>query len=187
MQMPARKTMIVGLLGLAMLSAAGCKTPWTSKQPQRTKSAFDRDPLVMAHLTHAKDDPAYRDSDIDFSPSNEPRLQPASATSNLTRSNKPMSPGSVIGAIDGPIRGRAPDYSWLRGTVRTAGNRFEENAVFLDFGRSDGDRFGGKIKLANSPRLELLRDGDLVYLTGQLRTSQNKEPIYTVDNVVLLR
>ncbi|HVJ82433.1 MAG TPA: hypothetical protein VNC50_15300, partial [Planctomycetia bacterium] len=49
-----------------LLTAFCCATCVSCKAPRSAKTSFDRDPLVMAHLTHRKDDPMYAETEVDF-------------------------------------------------------------------------------------------------------------------------
>jgi hypothetical protein len=173
--------------GAAMtLGAVGCKSTWNPFQA-RSKSAFDRDPLVMSHLTHSKDDPAYRDTDTDLGRYDEPQLQPASATQS--RSNKPTAVGDATD-YGAPLRSRAPDYAWLRGTVQYSRGEAggpRESGWIVEYGRSSKDRYGGRLRLAPSPRLGLLREGDPVHLSGRIDARDPAHPVYDVADIILLR
>lgn len=177
-----RRVQRMSLLGLAVLAAAaGCKSPFGFGQPA-SRSAFDRDPLVMAHLTHAKDDPAYRDTETDLAQIESPQLQPASSH---TKSNKPRFETDVP-VYDAPARSRAPNYGWVRGVVYST--RTENGPVwYVDYSRSSKDQFGGRLRLAPSPRLGLLREGDPVHLTGRVVADDPLAPTYQVSDIILLR
>jgi hypothetical protein len=149
----------------------------------KTRSAFDRDPLVMAHLTHHKDDPAYRDTDTDLAKIDEPTLQPASSH---TKANKPRYTEDVP-SYDVPARSRAPDYQWVRGIVRSTNESGSNRTWFVDYSRTTKDKFGGRLKLTPSPRLGLLREGDPVHLTGRVVSDDPTEPRYEVSDIILLR
>ena len=70
----------------------------------------------MAHLTHAKDDPAYRDTETDLAKIDEPQLQPASSH---TKANKPRILDGDVPVYDAPARSRSPNYGWVRGVVHS--------------------------------------------------------------------
>jgi hypothetical protein len=149
----------------------------------KTRSAFDRDPLVMAHLTHAKDDPAFRETETDLAKIDEPTLQPAAGHS---KSNKPRYSEDVP-SYDVPSRSRSPDYKWVRGIVRSSRNGSSSLTWFVDYSRTATDKFGGRLRLAPSPRLGLLREGDPVHLTGRIVADDPSEPRYEVADIILLR
>jgi hypothetical protein len=168
----------------ASAALAGCSSgPLAFSQP-KTRSAFDRDPLVMAHLTHSKDDPAYRDTETDIAKLDEPQLQPASSH---TKSNKPRLLESGPPGIDAPARSRAPDYQWVRGVVHSTRTDGGGTAWYVDYSRTAKDKFGGRLPLAPSPRLGLLREGDPVQLTGRVVADDPLEPKYQVSDIILLR
>jgi len=164
--------------------AVGCSSSslFSFSQP-KSRSAFDRDPLVMAHLTHSKDDPAYRDTETDLAKMDEPQLQPASSH---TKSNKPRMLESGPPGADAPARSRAPDYQWVRGVVHTS-RTDGGSAWFVDYSRTSKDKFGGRLRLTPSPRLGLLREGDPVLLTGRVVADDPLEPRYEVSDIILLR
>jgi len=169
------------ILCVAVLAVVtGCKSPFG--QPQ-TRSAFDRDPLVMAHLTHAKDDPAYRDTETDLAQIDSPQLQPASSH---TKANKPRLLESSVPVYDAPARSRSPNYGWVRGVVHST-HSDGGTTWFVDYSRSTKDKFGGRLRLAPSPRLGLLREGDPVHLTGRVVADDPLEPSYQVSDIILLR
>jgi hypothetical protein len=169
------------ILCVAVLAVVtGCKSPFG--QPQ-TRSAFDRDPLVMAHLTHAKDDPAYRDTETDLAQIDSPQLQPASSH---TKANKPRLLESSVPVYDAPARSRSPNYGWVRGVVHST-HSDGGTTWFVDYSRSAKDKFGGRLRLAPSPRLGLLREGDPVHLTGRVVAEDPLEPSYQVSDIILLR
>jgi hypothetical protein len=178
-----RRLQRMSIPGLAVLAVfAGCKSPFSFGQPT-SRSAFDRDPLVMAHLTHAKDDPAYRDTETDLAKIDEPQLQPASSQ---TKANKPRLLDGDVPVYDAPARSRSPNYGWVRGVVHSTHS--ESGTVwFVDYSRSTKDQFGGKLRLAPSPRLGLLREGDPVHLTGRVVADDPLAPTYQVSDIILLR
>jgi hypothetical protein len=180
--MPGAGAMTVLQRTLILSAAAafvGCQS--TPFQP-KTRSAFDRDPLVMAHLTHSKDDPAFRDTETDLAKIDEPQLQPAASHS---KSNKPR-------FVDGPTsysappRSRSANYEWVRGVVSTSRDG-DQPIWYVDYSRTSKDKFGGRLRLASSPRLGLLREGDPVHLTGRVVADDPLQPTYEVSDIVLLR
>lgn len=70
----------------------------------------------------------------------------------------PMKPGQVFG--------HAPDYRWIAGVLdrHTKGGYW--TLRFADFG-SDDD-WGGKMRLLDDPRLDKFKDGDRVFIEGEL-------------------
>jgi hypothetical protein len=167
---------------LAVLSGCrGGSSPFAFGEP-KSRSAFDRDPLVMAHLTHAKDDPAYRDTETDLARIDEPQLQPASSHS---KSNKPTIDGPT--SYNAPARSRAPDYQWVRGVVHTARADGGGSAWYVDYSRTSKDKFGGRLRLNSTPRLGLLREGDPVHLTGRIVADDPLDPRYEVSDIILMR
>ena len=162
--------MLAGLLLLA--GAGGC---WKSKSPYARRSTFDRDPLVMAHLTHPKDrDYARSESEL-AAPDDVPPVQAAS----LSSSKKPALAGASGYAK--PQRGKADDYSWLRGQVSKVAGVWR-----VKYGAAEDDRFSGSLALAPFSALAMLREGDEVYLAGKLLPT-GADPQYQTQSVTLVK
>jgi hypothetical protein len=70
----------------------------------------------------------------------------------------PMRPGQVFG--------HAPDYRWIAGVLdrHTKGGYW--TLRFADFGSDD--EWGGKMRLLDDPRLNNFKDGDRVFIEGEL-------------------
>ena len=157
-------------LALAVAAGAGC---WKAQSPYARRSNFDRDPLVMAHLTHPKDHDYAQSESERALPDDVPPVQAAS----LSASKKP-----ALGATPRPERGHAADYGWLRGQAASDG----AGGWRLRYGSVGDDRFGGSMPLAPSPRLAMLREGDQVYVTGRIATAAAL-PLYQVETLVLAK
>jgi hypothetical protein len=166
---------------IGVLLAGCCLAPLACQShSSNNRSTFDRDPLVMSHLTHRRDDPAFAESESDVGKEDETPIKPAS----ISKSNKPVRPELTAAAYGGPSRGRAPDYSWLRGSVRYHRDDGGENGWYIHYGRSEKDRYEGKLRLASSPRLGLLREGDEVQITGRLIDGDGANPIFQVESLI---
>jgi hypothetical protein len=70
----------------------------------------------------------------------------------------PMRPGQVFG--------HAPDYRWIAGVLdrHTKGGYW--TLRFADYGADD--EWGGKMRLLDDPRLNNFKDGDRVFIEGEL-------------------
>jgi hypothetical protein len=86
--------------------------------------------------------------------------------------------------------GHAADYTWLQGVLDKHyrgqfGLRFCEPSV--------EDRWGGKVSLADDPRLAQFHDGDLILVEGELvkdKTAQdawNRYPAYRIREIWLVQ
>lgn len=170
----------VGFLGVIFAAVGGCRS---RGEP---RSEFERDPLVMSHLTHRKDDPAFAETETDVGrPDDGPTLRPASVSKKPGRDEAvhPDQPG----AFGGPSRAHAPDYSWLRGTLTRNCSGQPTARWFIQYANAGGgDRFDGVLPLANAPRLGLLREGDRVELSGRVVEATTPDPQYYVESLALV-
>lgn len=72
-----------------------------------------------------------------------------------------------IGTTGGPLYGHADDYSWLVGELQRL--HMPKAEWKLRFARLDEeDRWGGSVLLAPDIRLEGFKDGDEVYIEGEI-------------------
>jgi hypothetical protein len=63
------------------------------------------------------------------------------------------------------IYGNAPDYGWLQGVV----DKHYQGQWYLRYCDSSvEDKYGGKVCLLNDPRLGQLKDGDVIFVEGEL-------------------
>jgi hypothetical protein len=70
------------------------------------------------------------------------------------------------------IYGNAPDYGWLQGLV----DKHYQGHWYLRFcDPSVEDKYGGKVCLLEDPRLAQLKDGDVVFVEGEI--VQDKETV----------
>ena len=68
--------------------------------------------------------------------------------------------------------GNGPDYGWLQGVV----DRHYRGHWYLRYcDPSVEDKNGGKVCLADDPRLSQLKDGDVIFVEGEI--VQEKEPV----------
>lgn len=141
------------MLGLASaVVVAGCG--WV-----RTRSDFERDPLVMSHLTHEKRDPMFASTDNELIVDGEERRIQAASTSRKSRYAEPapLPVASVdleeFRVLDGRLhRRRGPRGGW-----------------FLHYDKlGPQDPFGGEIRLPDDARLGIAREGDRVRVEGRV-------------------
>jgi hypothetical protein len=97
-------------------------------------------------------------------------------------------PTSEAPATIASIYGHAPDYSWIRGVLDKHYRGFM-NIRYCDL--SEEDPYGGKFTLQADERLESYRDGDVVWIKGQLmpqrnvRSAWNPFRVYRVESIRL--
>ncbi len=81
----------------------------------------------------------------------------------------------VVTAIERKVHGtygNGPDYGWLQGVV----DRHYRGQWYLRYCDSSvEDKNGGKVCLADDPRLSQLKDGDVIFVEGEI--VQEKEPV----------
>ena len=158
-----------------LLPAIGCG--WV-----RNRSAFERDPFVMSHLTHSKADPLYASSENSDVFDDEPALQAASVSRKASRSSVRQ---AVAAPTIEPLYGHAPDYRWLRGRLeRREGPR---PGWYVQYATADEPRFDGRLLLAANRRLDLLREGDHVRLSGRLIGVAAGDPRYHIESLTVVR
>jgi hypothetical protein len=107
-------------------------------------------------------------------------------------------PGPVVGPLpvirSGPIEsaiplkpgekyGHAPDYRWVAGVLDRHAKDGYWTIRYADFGTDD--EWGGKVRLMDDPRLREFRNGDVVYVEGELMRSAGGPayPPYRVSEV----
>lgn len=85
------------------------------------------------------------------------------------------------------LRGHAPDFRWLQGVVeKHSGTRLN-----LRYGDPDqADPQGGKVALTGNAHLTMLRDGDSVWVQGELSPGNDDlapYPVYQVREFLLIK
>jgi hypothetical protein len=99
---------------------------------------------------------------------------------------RPPAPRPVAGTY-----GHAADYAWLQGVL----DRHYLGHMDLRFcDASEEEEWGGKVSLAEDPRLKQFKDGDVLFVEGELvmengqpkRGRTNRYPLYHVRNVELV-
>lgn len=78
--------------------------------------------------------------------------------------NKP--PESPLPMKSGQQFGHAPDYKWIAGVLDRHVKGGYWTLRFADFGSDD--EWGGKMRLLDDPRLENFKDGDQLFIQGEL-------------------
>ena len=163
------------------VAASGCS--WVNLR----SGGPNRDPFVMSHLTHSKDDPLFAASDSSADFDEEPPLQSAFSVSRKSMFAAAQGVDKVARRphVGQTGRGRAEDYRWIRGHL---GRRRGTHAGwYIRYASSaDADRYGGELKIDDHPRLGLLREGDRVHLEGRLVGEGSDESIYRVESIALL-
>ena len=96
----------------------------------------------------------------------------------------PMKPGQQFG--------HAPDYKWIAGTLDRHVKGGYWTLRFADFGADD--EWGGKMRLLDDPRLNNFKDGDQVFIQGELlapRAAASADgtsyPPYRINEVRLVK
>lgn len=170
-------------IATALLSclAAGCKS--TAKKP------VSRDPLTMSLLTQGAGDPLFASNDDD-PPDFAPTLRAASTSRKPEPfrpepEHNPVAAGRNAGSYDAAQRrGCAADHSWLLGQLvrhpgRDRGWRIRYANAY------DGDQHRGELRLVDSPRLGLFREGDTVLVEGRPVDDGAGGTLYKFDSIVL--
>lgn len=165
-----------GILAAALATTTvGCQ--WIN-----SRSAFERDPLVMSHLTNDRSESAFA---ADDQPAKRGRWawltasHPGGAAPVQTASRSESSPTPAKSSA------AAPDHSWVVGRLRQ--RRGADNGWYIQYGHvDDQDRYGGELDVEHSPKLGLVREGDKVLLEGEVIPSRSGYPLYRVRNLARL-
>jgi hypothetical protein len=86
--------------------------------------------------------------------------------------------------------GRAPDYSWLQGTLERH-HKGHWELRYCDL--SVADKWGGKVMLVNDPRLATYQDGAVVLVEGEMKTvdvgkdATHRYPTFAIRQVWLAK
>lgn len=158
------------------LAAVGAGCSWIN-----SRSAFERDPLVMSHLTKDRSEGAFAADDAPVRKSRWAWLtasHPGSAPV-LAASASSTTPSAVKTAT------AAPDHTWVVGRLRQ--RRGADNGWYIQYGHIDEeDRYGGELDVEPTPKLGLVREGDRVLLEGEVIPSRSGHPVYRVRNIARL-
>lgn len=158
----------------------------------RSQSGPPRDPLVMSHLTHSKEDPLFAGSENGpFPDPKDDPIRSATVARKLDRlpeiDNQSFRNASLRTLVpeQQPEHGHASDFRWLVGRVM---HRDAPRAGwYLRYApHFDGDRHGGEIALAENHRLTLLRDGDRVFVEGRVIDDRPGAPVYHVESLSVI-
>jgi hypothetical protein len=95
----------------------------------------------------------------------------------------------VVVQQDDETYGRGPDYRWLRG-VLDVHHRGDFRLRYAD--ASADDRFGGKVRLSDDQQLRDYRDGDVLFIEGELvpnsgSGTRGDYPLYRILSVRRVR
>lgn len=172
---------VVGLV----LGPPGC-----SALGPRTGSA--RDPLVMSHLTHSKEDPLYSGSETGpWKPGGQGPLEPASVARKPSLPRPERQGGYRYsdyqeslppGATNVPLG----NYRWVEG--RVTHRMSPESGWRLRYAPGlAADRYGGELMLVDRPELAILREGDRVYVEGRVVERRPGDFRYHVDSLAVLQ
>lgn len=138
----------------------------SNPKPARTPAPApppDPKPVVKPLLVEAPRPPAGLDG---FAPAPRvPDLPPAD-DSELPKIVNGTPPAPPLPIAPGEKYGRAPDYRWLAGVMDRHAKGGFWTLRYADAGADD--QWGGKVRLMEDPRLRDFRDGDLVYVEGEL-------------------
>lgn len=163
----------------AAIGVGGCG--WVSRSSQ-----YERDPFVMSHLTHSKEDPMFAatDGDHHVSVDTEPSRS-ASLTHNSRRPSRSNNDSSHSAFRHVSHSAADEQYRQLNGTLGYRTGKY--GGWYIRYaGKGSGDPYGGEIVFANSPRMGLLREGDQIRVEGRVVHHGSGEPRYHVDSISLL-
>ena len=163
---------MLGITSIMLFSAGltGCK--WVSP-----RSNFERDPLVMSHLS-TSNKRSYGATET-ATPKGNYQTRYLDPRSGVERTSHDEAQSAEIKSIGWP------DYKSITGRVHY---RIGKNpGWYLHFvQRNVDDRFGNAVMLAESPKLGLLREGDLVRIQGDIVNLYPGDIRYRVDLVTVL-
>lgn len=175
-----RPRSLLAILAGFCLVATGCT--WIQK-----RSDFDRDPFVMSHLTHHKNDPLYAGTENENSFDDERPLRAAAVsrkTDTRTGSSGDYRPMSYRENAPEAEPTRADDFRWVEGTLER--DRKSKGWSLRYANDRAPDAHGGALRLADSPRLGLAREGDRVRLEGRLTGQGTAGERYRIDSLTVL-
>jgi hypothetical protein len=119
-------------------------------------------PVVKPLLVDA---PRPKPGEDGFAPG--PRVPADSSEPDLRLPDPKPAPAAPVTPLKpGEKFGHAPDYRWVAGTLDRHQKGGYWTLRYADIG--DDDPWGGKVRLLESDRLKDLRDGDVVYIEGDL-------------------
>lgn len=134
-----------------------------------------RDPLLMSHLTHGKTDPMFAGSETALTFDDQSPIQAASVSRKYPKSQSLT-----------PTQENTPgDFRWLKGRLERRGG--PRPGWYLRYSDVAGnDPHGGAIRLQEDPRLGLLREGDHVYVEGEIIDSGLSQASYKLSSIRIL-
>jgi hypothetical protein len=172
----------VGVLVTLALVTGGCSSTRPTAGPRR-------DPLIMSHLTHSKDDPLYAGSESN--PFSDDRDDPIKATVSRKPDSSDDSAIDVdfvgIGVARSSLGQKAQTRDYRRLSGRVTYRESPQPGWRLRYAPSfAGDQYGGELRLDGHARLSLLRHGDPVSVEGQVVESGPGIFHYRVDSLAVL-
>lgn len=162
---------------LFALGALGC----SSSSP-----SLREDPLTSNLLTpppsKTEPKPAYAAAEPHADPMYSPGSSYSSGATNA--SSRPSSGGNVKLVSS---KSHDADYRWLKGRLRHEDGK--NGGWYIEYAtgaEAEADRYGGRLRFANSPRLDLLRVGDLVQVDGEVIQHNPGDPRFHVETIDLV-
>lgn len=165
------KTNLGRCITVAACLASGCQ--WVSR-----RSDFDRDPFVMSHLTHNKNDPLFTNSEND-------ELNDDPIKRSASTSRKFVSHERGFGDVASAGGAHADNFQWIEGRLVYRGDAAGGWFIAYDESRT-GDRFGGQLRIDADAHLGVLREGDRVRASGSVVQAGAGDYRYRVDAIHLL-
>jgi hypothetical protein len=181
-----------------------CTTPLYPEDVVRLTPA-GRPSDIPGPMTQLVEQPVATPSAPPPSPAAEPPpvVAPKDVSATLTSMPKPEAPEPVLRLPDpdpvpaGPAMplkpgekfGHGSDYRWVAGKLDRHLKGGHWTLRYADIG--DDDPWGGKVRLLNNERLKDLRDGDVVYVEGDLLAPAGAAditgyPTYRVKSLTLV-
>jgi hypothetical protein len=169
------------------LSKKPVEGKWTQSGPQLVASNEPVAPIMpteaLATTPFSKDrstafaspSPSVMDENKALSPPKDAAKRPVLATpvSRTIPSDRALAGAPGLRKVPG-IYGHATDYSWLQGVLE----RHYRGPLELRYcDLAIDDPHGGKVSLEADPRLDSFKEGDIVVIEGEMRSSpQPREP-----------
>ena len=176
--------MFTTLLLVTAGAAIGCGS--TEKN-----AGMERDPFVMSHLTHQKEDPLFAASESNESFESED-LSMQSDSESVSR--KPDTALAQPAIAQTPFQMTSytendedleQRYRWLDGRLEQHNGRDPGWYIrYLPSGQPD--RFDGLLRLASDDRLGLFREGDRVRIQGEVFRNGPGDYRYRVESISML-
>lgn len=164
--LPTILTLSATALGLGLMGVTGCST---------TRPSMADDPLTSNLLT-----PPPESGKVPAAPSSFAASKP-----QPTPSPRSMGGGSEFRLVSSSSHG--PDYHWLRGRLgKEEGRNGGWYIEYANGAAAESDQYGGRLRFANSPRLDFLRVGDLVQVEGEVVQHNPGDSRFHVESIGLV-